>query len=196
MGMERDLRTQDGSGDSVTVVVTRDVVPGREGDYEEWAHRLVSEASRYGASAHTFITPDATAPARRVLVQQFVDGAALEAWEASEERERLVREAGRFSAPSIQRASGLEAWFVLPGERAIVPPPRWKQLLVTLLGAYPLVVLLSAFVLPQLEGWPLLVRAAVLPVVLLSLMTYAVMPQLTRLLRGWLYPHRMRPDIA
>jgi antibiotic biosynthesis monooxygenase (ABM) superfamily enzyme len=100
-----------------------------------------------------------------------------------------VREAGGFSTPNVQRATGLETWFVLPGERAIVPPPRWKMLLVSLMGSYPLVVLFSAFVLPWLEGWPLLARAAVLPIVLLGLMTYVVMPQLTRLLGGWLYPH-------
>jgi antibiotic biosynthesis monooxygenase (ABM) superfamily enzyme len=90
----------------------------------------------------------------------------------------------------IQRTSGFEAWFTLPGEQAIVPPPRWKQLLVTLVGAYPLVVLISAFVMPQLQTWPLLVRSAVLPVVLLSVMTYVVMPPLTRVFRGWLYPRR------
>jgi uncharacterized protein len=80
-----------------------------------------------------------------------------------------------------------EAWFTVAGERAIVPPPRWKQLLATLVGAYPLVILLFAFVLPRLAGWPLLVRSAMLPVVLLTLMTYVVMPQVTKLLRGWLY---------
>jgi uncharacterized protein len=117
----------------------------------------------------------------------------LGAWEASQERDRLVQEARKFSTPDVQQATGLETWFVLPGQRAIVPPPRWTMLLVTLIGAYPLVVLLSAFVLPSLEGWPLLVRAAVVPVVLLSLMTYLVMPQLTRLLSGWLYPNQRRP---
>jgi antibiotic biosynthesis monooxygenase (ABM) superfamily enzyme len=127
------------------------------------------------------------------FVLHFANEEALGAWEASEERDRLVQEARKFSTPDVQRATGLETWFVLPSERAIVPPPRWKMLLVTLIGAYPLVVLLSAFVLPSLEGWPLLVRAAVLPVVLLSLMTYLIMPQLKRLLSGWLYPHQRRP---
>jgi uncharacterized protein len=40
---------------------------------------------------------------------------------------------------------------------------------------------------PALEDVPLLLRAAILPLVLLSLMTYAVMPLVTRLLHGWLY---------
>ena len=186
--MERDRRTQNPPGSSVIEVITRDIVPGRERDFEEWAHRIVSAASRYGAT-DTIITPDPATPTRRVFVQHFPNEEASRAWEESEERNRLVQEAGDFSTPDLQRATGLETWFVLPGKRAIVPPPRWKMLLVTLMGSYPLVVLYSAFVLPSWEGWPLLVRAAVLPIGLLSLMTYVIMPRLSRLFGGWLYPH-------
>ena len=38
----------------------------------------------------------------------------------------------------------------------------------------------------HVEGLPLLVRSAVLPLVLLSLMTYVMMPLVTRVLAGWL----------
>jgi antibiotic biosynthesis monooxygenase (ABM) superfamily enzyme len=189
--MERDRRTQNLPGSSVSEVITRDIVPGRERDFEEWAHRIVSAAARYGAT-DTVITPDAARPTRRVFVQHFPTEEASRAWAESEERNRLVQEAGEFSTQNLQRATGLETWFVLPGEGAIVPPPRWKMLLVTLMGSYPLVVLFDAFVLPSLEGWPLLARAAVLPILLLSLMTYVIMPRLSRLLGGWLYPHRTR----
>ena len=186
--MQRDRRSQNPPGSSVSEVITRDIVPGRERDFEEWAHRIVSAAARYGA-IDTIITPDAAMPTRRVFVQHFPNEEASRAWAESEERNRLVQEAQEFSTPDLQRATGLETWFVLPGEGAIVPPPRWKMLVVTLMGSYPLVVLYSAFVLPSLEGLPLLVRAAVLPIVLLSLMTYVIMPRLSRLLGGWLYPH-------
>ena len=40
-----------------------------------------------------------------------------------------------------------------------------------------------------LAKWPLLLRSLALPVVLLTLMTYVIMPLLTKALRGWLY-HR------
>src|SRR4051812_38210014 len=172
----------------VTAVVTRDVIPGRESDYEDWAHRVVSASARYGATGHTFLTPDPAVPTRRVLIAQFRDESAVRSWDESDDRERLVGEAEGFSTHHIQRASGLETWFALPGSPAIVPPPRWEQLLATLVGAYPLVVLMSAFVLPRLASWPLLLRSIVLPVVLLTLMTYAVMPVVTKALRGWLYP--------
>ena len=37
-------------GAQITAVVTRDVIPGRERDYEEWARRAVSVSARYGAT--------------------------------------------------------------------------------------------------------------------------------------------------
>jgi antibiotic biosynthesis monooxygenase (ABM) superfamily enzyme len=150
----------------ITTVVTRDVMAGREAEYEEWARDAASASARYGATAHTFLTPDPAIPTRRVVIAQFPDADAARACDESEERHRLVREAAEFSSLHIQRGSGLETWFALPGRAAIVPPPRWKQLLATLVGAYPLVVLMSAWVLPRLATWPLLLRSIFLCVVL------------------------------
>ena len=175
---------------AVVAVVTRDVIPGREREYEEWAHRAVSVSARHGATGHIILTPDPAVPTRRVLIARFANEEVVRAWDASEDRERLVREAAEFSSLDLQRASGLETWFALPGKRAMVPPPRWKQLLATLIGAYPAVVLMSAFVLPRIATWPLLLRSIVFPVVLLTLMTYVIMPLVTKALRGWLYPRR------
>ena len=55
----------------VTAVVTRDVIPGRESDYDEWARRVVSASARYGATGHTFLIFGPAAPTRRVLIAQF-----------------------------------------------------------------------------------------------------------------------------
>ncbi|SEF20950.1 hypothetical protein SAMN05421837_101634 [Amycolatopsis pretoriensis] len=44
----------------------------------------------------------------------------------------------------------------------------------------------QAWVVPLTESWPLPLRAALFPVVLLTTMTYVVMPAVTRLLRPWL----------
>lgn len=172
----------------VTAIVTRDVIAGREDAYEEWARRAVDASARYRATGHTFLISDPAAPTRRVMIAHFPDVDAVRAWDASPERDRLVKEAEEFSSLHLQRATGLETWFELPGKQPIVPPPRWKQLLATLVGAYPVVVLIVAFALPRLASWPLLLRSLVLPVVLLSVMTYVVMPVVTKALRGWLYP--------
>ena len=47
---------------------------------------------------------------------------------------------------------------------------------------------MSAYVLPRLATWPLLLRSLVFPVVLLTRMTYVIMPVVTKTLRRWLYP--------
>jgi uncharacterized protein len=185
--MHDESRAQDPSG-VVTLVVARDVLPGRERDYEEWEHRIIHAAVLFGSLGAAVIAPEGATGARRIVVQRFPNEEAVKRWEESEERKALLREAGQFSVAHDQQATGLETWFALPDERSIVPPPRWKMLLASLLGAYPLVVVLSAFVLPRVEGWPLLARSALVPVVVLSLMTYVIMPRLTRLLRRWLYP--------
>ena len=75
----------------------------------------------------------------------------------------------------------------------MVPPPQWKMALVTLIGIYPPVVALLALVVARVEAWPLLARAAVIPLMLVPLLTYVIMPLLSRLLRDWLYPHKIRP---
>ena len=43
---------------------------------------------------------------------------------------------------------------------------------------------------PRMSRLPLLVRSALFPLVLLTLMTYVVMPLVTRFLRRWLRPGR------
>lgn len=177
----------------VTMVVTRDVVPGRERDFDEWVHLIVSEAVRFGGLGASVITPDASMPTHRVVVCRFANEDSVRVWEGSEEHDRLMQEGEEFSTPHLQRATGLETWFTLPGEGAMVPPPRWKMALVTLIGIYPPVVVLLALVVPRVEAWPLLARAAVIPLVLVPLLTYVIMPLLSRLLRYWLYPRKVSP---
>jgi antibiotic biosynthesis monooxygenase (ABM) superfamily enzyme len=46
----------------ITAVVTRNVLPGRERDYEEWGRRVVAASARYGANGHTFLTPGFWSP--------------------------------------------------------------------------------------------------------------------------------------
>lgn len=67
--------------------------------------------------------------------------------------------------------------------------------LVSLVALYPLVVCFQEWLTPRFKAWPLLARSAVFPLILLTLMTYVVMPNVTRVLRAWLYPttqHRRR----
>jgi antibiotic biosynthesis monooxygenase (ABM) superfamily enzyme len=65
--------------------------------------------------------------------------------------------------------------------------PRWKMWLVSLGTLYPLVFGFLALVAPRIAGLPLPLRAAIFPLVLLTVMTYVAMPVATRLTHRWLY---------
>ena len=65
-------------------------------------------------------------------------------------------------------------------------PPRYKLFLLTWLAIYPLITFIVHFFGKYLSLLPLPLRTLVLTGVLVYLMTYWVMPILTKLFRNWL----------
>jgi antibiotic biosynthesis monooxygenase (ABM) superfamily enzyme len=55
---------------------------------------------------------------------------------------------------------------------------------------YPLVLAFQAVAVPRMTGLPLPLRALMFPLVLLTLMTFVVMPTVTRVLHRWLGPRQ------
>jgi antibiotic biosynthesis monooxygenase (ABM) superfamily enzyme len=66
------------------------------------------------------------------------------------------------------------------------------MVIVTLLAIYPLSTLLPPLLLPFLGFLPSLVRGLSVSVALVLLMTYAVMPIMTRLFAHWLFPSKRK----
>ncbi len=62
--------------------------------------------------------------------------------------------------------------------------------LVTWLAVFPLITTIFLALGPILNQLPFLLRSLVLTVTTVSLMTYVVMPRMTRLFAFWLYPAR------
>jgi antibiotic biosynthesis monooxygenase (ABM) superfamily enzyme len=67
--------------------------------------------------------------------------------------------------------------------------------LVSLVAVYPLVLAFQALLVPRMVGLPLPLRALLFPLVLLTLMTFVVMPVVTRVLRRWLGPRQDEESI-
>lgn len=79
--------------------------------------------------------------------------------------------------------TGLEAWF--RGTSRM--PPRWKMAVATLCGVYPTSLLLSVTVAELVHDWPLGLRSLVFAVSMVAILTWVVMPNVTRGLRDWLH---------
>ena len=174
----------------VTVTVARRVTPGREREFEDWYDGIIGAASRYSGFLGAGILRPHTTGEDWHVVYRFADAAALRAWERSAERARWLAQADDLiEETGVQRVSGLETWFAMPG-RTAPAPPRWKMFLVTLAAIVPLVLLMNVAVLPVVDGWPLVGRTLVFSGTLTSLMTWVVMPRMTRLFRRFLYGRR------
>ncbi|MGH3657576.1 MAG: antibiotic biosynthesis monooxygenase [Micromonosporaceae bacterium] len=174
----------------VTVTVARRVAPGRESEFEDWYEGIIGAASRYSGFLGAGILRPHSAGGEWHVVYRFADNAALHRWEASDERAVWLARADDFvEETGVHRVSGLETWFALPG-RTAPAPPRWKMFLVTLTAIVPLVLLMNVTVLPLLADWPLIARTLVFSGALTGLMTWLVMPRVTRLFRRFLYGGR------
>jgi antibiotic biosynthesis monooxygenase (ABM) superfamily enzyme len=176
-----------------TSVVTREVSPGHEPDYDDWARRLVAEAARLpGYEGSTLVGPPRGDAGRRMLIMRFSDRDSLRRWNDSGRRKSLTAEADRFSSHVYEEPSSLETWFTIPGMGAVEPPPRWKMALVTTPAAYVLILLILLALAPVTDDLPFALRDAVVTVLMVVALTWVAMPLLTRLLRRWLYPGAVR----
>ena len=174
----------------VTVTVARRVAPGLEPEFEQWYDGIIACAARFpGFLGAGILRPNEMGQDWHV-VYRFADDAALRRWETSAERADWLHRAESFAEETgVQRVSGLETWFSLPG-RTAPAPPKWKMASVTILAIIPLVLLMNVFVLPLLDGWPLVARTLIFSGTLTLLMTWVVMPRLTRVFRRFLYGAR------
>jgi antibiotic biosynthesis monooxygenase (ABM) superfamily enzyme len=172
----------------VTIVVSRNVFPGREKDYDEWVRRLIAEATKApGNLGVTMLIPEPGKAGLHHIVFRFADEKSMHTWETSYIRQKLSHEADEFSRRSRQEATGLETWFAVPECPELEAPPRWKMAIVTFLAVY----VLSIIIVPLL-GWlfsiNFYVESILVAGLLVGILTWAVMPFLSRyVFRKWLY---------
>lgn len=185
---DTDSHTQDSS---VTVVISRRVKQGCESEFETFLQGVTADCSQFpGYLGSSIFRPASIDDPEYRVIFKFDRLSNLRQWEKSEERQSwfVQAEALTESPPNIQVLTGLETWFTLPGQAAIVPPPRYKMVLVTWLAVFPLITLISTVLQNQLSPFPIVMRVMVVTAIAVPTMTYLLMPQMTRLFAGWLYP--------
>jgi len=182
-----------GEDPPATAVASRRVKPGRERKFEEWAHDIFSAANKFpGYLGSDVFRPSGPKDDEYRIIFRFDHESNLHTWETSEERRRWLRRVRPLlkEEEKVSVLTGLETWFTLPARFAEPPPPRYKMAMVTWLAVFPLITAIFLALGPLLNQLPLMLRSLVLTVIMVSLMTYVVMPRMTRLFSFWLYPKR------
>jgi hypothetical protein len=179
----------------VTVVAVHRVKPGKEKAFEETMSGLIKAAMTFdGHLGANVLRPTDPAEPQYHIIFKFNRMSNLRRWEASEVRRTWLIRLAELTQESLpfQILTGLETWFTLPAQRAVVPPPRYKMAVITWLAIFPLIVGINILFGSFLNSLPMLLRSLILTVMLVLLMTYVVMPRMTRLFARWLYPRLRR----
>ena len=182
-----------GGDPPVTGVASRRVKRGREREFEEWAEGILAAANEFpGYLGSEVLRPGADPGDDEYrIVFRFNQASNMRAWERSEERRRWLKRAEPLiNDERVNVLTGLETWFPRPSRPGEPAPPRYKMAAVTWLAVYPLITLILLLAGPVLSVLPMLLRTLVLTAVMVTLMTYVVMPRMTRLFSFWLYPDR------
>jgi uncharacterized protein len=191
----------DGRGaEPVTVIIRRRVKPGREADYERWLQALQAEARTLdGYLGVTTQRPAPGGPREYVSAVRFASLAQLQAFERSELRLRhLARVVPMVEGDAAwERLTGLEFWFSPPPGTVVPQPSRPRMAVVMVAMVFTLVLVIGSAVdaafalLPFAAPYPL--RLLVTITIEVVLMTWWLMPLVTRRLAPWIYPTRRDP---
>lgn len=177
-------------GGPVTVSIARKAIPGREADYEDWISRVTAEVSHWpGYQGVNVLRPATATEYAYVTIYRFSSWEQCHAFEKSGERAKLLEELDGMveGDHEVKRVTGLEFWFNLPEVPAQVRPSPHKMALVVTIVAYGVVMSLNLLFGSLMVGLPLWLKALLFVSAQVLLMTYVFMPQVTRLLRGWLF---------
>jgi hypothetical protein len=175
---------------AVTVLVTRRIKHGCGSEFEHLMQSMMLVASDFpGHLGGQLVKPSLEEPGLYHVVFAFDSDAHLQNWQTSPARSLgLAAIEPLTEGPAQTRQMiGMAHWF-MTGQNHL-PPPRWKVAVVTWMGIFPTVLTLFILLGDLLAPWPLVPRVMLLTLLVVTIMTWVVAPQLTRLLKPWLHSH-------
>ncbi len=177
----------------ITLIISKVVKPNRIQEYEDWQKGINQVVTGFdGFLDVNVIRPGDHIHPEYVIIVRFDTYDHLKQWQESTVCQEWVAKSRDLivGEPNRQQASGLELWFTLPANAPQRPPQPayYKMVIVSTLVVYPLILIINALFGPLLNRLPFLLGLLISVIILSGLMTYPVMPWMTRALGFWLYP--------
>jgi antibiotic biosynthesis monooxygenase (ABM) superfamily enzyme len=174
----------------LTVVVKRRIKPGREAEFEQTMRSFVQFALAFPGHRGISILRPSEGSRDYIVLDRFLDERARGNFKASVQYRDWMNRLGELTEgdPRIEELSGLEGWFTLPEDVGLAKPPKYKMALATFLGVFPVAMTLNLTLGPAIRSWPFVVSNAVFNASVVILLTWLVMPLVTRALHPWLFP--------
>ncbi|MDG2614939.1 hypothetical protein P7L53_01655 [Thermoleptolyngbya sichuanensis XZ-Cy5] len=179
-----------------SLVVEHTVPRGKGIAFRRWHAKLTRTAWRFKGYIRTDLLPPVKGKSqiKWYSIVHFDSPENLNAWLKSKDREAVIN-AEDHPVESYQFKSfttGLEGWFSpkIGGEQLGLGPPAWKQNLAVVLGLYPTLMIQSVLLgaLGFMKNLPHPSAMLLDNFISCSILTWLVMPWVTRTLSFWLQP--------
>ncbi len=180
----------------VTVSIVRHVAPAHAAQMVAWVRAGSSLAERFDGFLGTgWVRPSAGSDEWHMLYR-FADQSSLDAWESSPQRGWWLGSAqGLVGESRVERRTGIEGWFDEPASRDVEDlrpsapaPARWKQAVVIWLAFFPLSLVLALLLRATGLDLGLALRTLIATLVATPIMTYGLLPWMTKRFEWWLRP--------
>lgn len=174
----------------VTVSILRKARPGHAAALEEKVTAILKSAEVADGHVGSGVVRGvlAGAPYINVLLH-FVSRSRLDSWRDAPATQALIADAldHVVERPAVSFAEGETGWFDLPSTPMSVVPPKWKMCIVSWLAIFPLLSIVLIGTAPMLHDVPMVLRLFLNTLIMAPLMTWVVMPRMTRMFRKWLF---------
>lgn len=180
---------QAGDPDPISVGITRHVMSDQVDAFEAWLGEIQTAASGFdGYAGMDVVRPSDADNPTYLMILRFDSYQQYTAWHESPARDEMVARSIAMTTgdASFEEAHGLEAWFT-PPKAQVQRPARYKTAILTIVGLYPLIVLVGALVTAA-TGLPVPLGTLVTVTIVAEIATYWVMPWITLVARHWLFP--------
>ena len=192
----------------ITVIVTRIAKKGRIKEFEDWMDGIIHESLKFeGHLGVNIIRPVEQSRPEYVIIFRFNTLDNLLKWEKSQERKDWLEKSKDVveGEDKVQKFTGLEFWFTprspdrakreANNNKNSIPtvnvPPRYKMVMVTVSILFVMLHTLIPPIRQLTESLPLLLSDLLGLTITVLLMTYLIMPSVTRLLKAWLYKKKL-----
>jgi len=171
----------------VHVAITRRIKPGCEQEFQaalkEFFAKSLTQSGVDGAVV--LVPPPGSSSLDYSILRSFANAAERDAFYASPLYVEWKKRVAPLSEgePDARELHGLEAFF--RGNSA-APPPRWKMAIATYLGVVPTIMTLALTLGPLIRSWNFVLYNLLFNACVVLLLTWVVMPLITRGLHGWL----------
>lgn len=174
----------------VTMLITRHIAPERYSDFLSWLRQGEILAAGFPGFLGSGVLQPPEGGDQYQIVLRFHDEASLSRWENSLPR-RMWLERGRdlVRASRVHRATGMDTWFG-PARSA---PPRWKQAFAIWVVYCPSLLLFNILFQQQLASLSLFWRVLVTTSTMSPILSFVLIPFISRVLRRWLHAEAPKP---